>query len=157
MTDAKTTGPSTHKAPLTLALELPLDDLAAAMATGAAKYGRGSWLNPSGEALYLDAACRHIRAHALGEAIDPESGVAHLAHAAASVLIALAKRRLGVHATDTAAGTHYEAARALLRAPAIAGHPGEQNAPAGPQSPANDDLARAFRAGYVCARYEAHK
>jgi dTDP-4-dehydrorhamnose reductase len=148
MTDKKLTGPSASKAPLSLALELPLDDLAQAMAAGAAKYGRASWMAPGGEAIYLDAALRHIRAHTLGEVVDDESGAAHLAHAAASVLISLAKRRLGVHTADTAAGTHYEAAQRLLHSPTPEPQEGAQNAPAARESPAISALAALANAGY---------
>lgn len=85
------------KPALSLIAELSgIDDVARAMAYGAGKYGRGSWAAGDNlESVYLDAALRHLFAHCRGELRDPESGFPHMAHAAASILIALSKRAAG--------------------------------------------------------------
>lgn len=57
---------------------------------GAEKYGRDNWRQvESAETRYLDAALRHINAYQRGEAVDPESGESHLAHAACSLMFML--------------------------------------------------------------------
>lgn len=57
---------------------------------GAAKYAVGNWKHVAdAEARYLDAAFRHLGAHADGERLDPESGLPHLAHAVTNVLFLL--------------------------------------------------------------------
>lgn len=57
---------------------------------GANKYERSSWKTvKDGETRYLDALFRHILAYAGGEQNDPESGFAHLAHAAWNCLAVL--------------------------------------------------------------------
>ena len=49
---------------------------------GALKYSDGGWQSvDNGASRYLDAAGRHLLAHAKGEANDPESGFPHLWHA----------------------------------------------------------------------------
>lgn len=97
--DAKT---FTGKPRFTLLLELPgLEDVVRALEHGNVKYQRGSWaFGPSPESAYLDAACRHLFAYVTGEKLDPASGVSHLAHAAASLLIALSKGKLGLVSRD---------------------------------------------------------
>lgn len=57
---------------------------------GAEKYGRDNWRQvENAETRYLDAALRHINAHQRGEAVDPESGESHLAHAVCSLMFML--------------------------------------------------------------------
>lgn len=57
---------------------------------GARKYGEHNWQNvDSGVKRYTSAALRHLFAWSGGEAMDPESGLPHLAHAACSLLFAL--------------------------------------------------------------------
>lgn len=57
---------------------------------GAEKYGRDNWRQvESAETRYLDAALRHINAYQRGEAVDPESGESHLAHAVCSLMFML--------------------------------------------------------------------
>lgn len=54
---------------------------------GAEKYGRDNWRQvENAETRYLDAALRHINAYQRGEAVDPESGESHLAHAVCSLM-----------------------------------------------------------------------
>jgi hypothetical protein len=56
---------------------------------GAAKYEENNWQNVRPCRRYYAAALRHLWARALGERIDPESGLPHLAHAACCVLFLL--------------------------------------------------------------------
>lgn len=71
-------------------LPLPgLEAAARAMAYGDRKYAPGNWRllgSPEERAEWANAALRHIYAHLSGERLD-ESGVSHLGHAAASLLI----------------------------------------------------------------------
>lgn len=72
---------------------LPWDALAEVLRVqeyGAAKYGLHNWRGVSPPERYLDAAMRHLVAHRHGEVADQESGLPHLAHAACSLLFALA-------------------------------------------------------------------
>jgi hypothetical protein len=76
-------------------LETEGDDLmfeiARVMGHGAAKYGIGNWQtaewNERARVEYESAMLRHLYADAIGEATDPDSGLAHKAHAAASAMI----------------------------------------------------------------------
>jgi hypothetical protein len=56
------------------------------------KYGDGAdlWASlPGGKVRYLDAALRHMFAHAKGETHAEDSGLPHLAHAACNILFLL--------------------------------------------------------------------
>ena len=54
---------------------------------GANKYSVGNWAHvPEARTRYYDATMRHIEAWWLGEKVDPESGLPHLAHAVACLL-----------------------------------------------------------------------
>lgn len=54
---------------------------------GATKYGPDNWRRvPGARWRYLGAALRHVAAWARGQRLDAESGLPHLAHAAASIL-----------------------------------------------------------------------
>lgn len=95
MTDIKPRG---IKAPLSLLPAKPLRAIAAAMLDGATKYERNNWRVKNPEEtdedrrhVYTSAALRHLYAF-----IDPDfedsaedSGVYHLAHAGACILILL--------------------------------------------------------------------
>lgn len=78
------------KAPLSLLPWAGLTQVAAVFALGAKKYGPHNW-REKGKAVqhmtYVEAAMRHLAAYIDGETIDPESGVSHLAHVAAGMLI----------------------------------------------------------------------
>lgn len=69
------------------------EDVMKVIEYGAGKYSPGNWKNvlsdPFGEERYLDAALRHLLAHAMGEKLDPESGLPHLAHACCCLLFLL--------------------------------------------------------------------
>lgn len=84
---------------------LPADALlgaAEAFSYGARKYAAWNYL--SGDGLrwgqFLGAALRHLFAWSLGEETDKESGLSHLDHAAASILMLSASVRRGVGTDD---------------------------------------------------------
>lgn len=63
---------------------------------GAEKYGRDNWRQvENAETRYLDAALRHINAYQRSEAVDPESGESHLAHAVCSLMFMLELQECG--------------------------------------------------------------
>ena len=63
-----------------------LRGLAEVLTFGAEKYEPNSWQEvENAEERYLDALIRHIEAYRSGEALDPESGLHHLKHAACNV------------------------------------------------------------------------
>ncbi len=62
--------------------------VAAVLANGAAKYGPFNWRQyPIGRSFYYEAAIRHLIAALDGEDIDPESGLPHIDHAIAGLMI----------------------------------------------------------------------
>lgn len=65
--------------------------VARVMTAGAAKYGEQNYLNDRSisDARYVAAALRHINAVQCGEALDPETGEHHFAHAASNLLMLL--------------------------------------------------------------------
>jgi len=64
-----------------------LEGVAKVGTMGTAKYSRGGWQQvPNGQQRYLDAAMRHLLKHGQGETHDPESGLAHIAHATWNLL-----------------------------------------------------------------------
>lgn len=64
--------------------------LAQAFADGVAKYGPANWReSPVSASTYVNAAERHLTSWYDGEAVASDSGVHHLAHAAACLLILL--------------------------------------------------------------------
>lgn len=65
-----------------------LEGVVKVLAYGAEKYGRDNWrLVPDGPRRYCAAACRHLRAANVAWT-DPESGLPHLDHARASLMMA---------------------------------------------------------------------
>lgn len=63
--------------------------VAEVMTFGAKKYGANNWQNVRPVSRYFGAALRHLFARALGERLDPETGLPHLAHASCCVLFML--------------------------------------------------------------------
>jgi hypothetical protein len=67
-----------------------LQAVAAIGTFGANKYTDNGWMSvPNGITRYTDALHRHLLAEAQGEEVDPESGLAHAAHAAWNALARL--------------------------------------------------------------------
>ena len=71
----------------------PLEEIAKVLTFGAKKYGDDNWKivlqAEGGRGRYFAAMVRHISADWLGEKTDPESGLAHLAHAGCCLLFLL--------------------------------------------------------------------
>lgn len=59
------------------------------MTSGAKKYGERNWEQGIENWRLVAAALRHITKHVCGYATDPQTGHLHLAHAAASLLMAM--------------------------------------------------------------------
>lgn len=66
-----------------------LEETAKAFMWGEKKYGRHNFKNGMDWHRPAAASLRHIVSHLSGEDNDPESGVSHLAHAAASIFMLL--------------------------------------------------------------------
>lgn len=82
---------------------LPFDaltEVAKAYEHGNLKYEEWNWLLGAKWSRYIAATLRHLFAWALGEDKDPDSGLSHLAHAGASVLILLTYERRGLGEDD---------------------------------------------------------
>lgn len=57
---------------------------------GAIKYGVDNWQKvDDAPRRYYDALLRHVYAHHMGEVVDAESGLSHLAHASTNLLMLL--------------------------------------------------------------------
>lgn len=66
---------------------LALEAVAAVLTFGASKYERGNFLKGINHSRLYAATQRHLNAWAKGEAIDEESGITHLAHAVADLMM----------------------------------------------------------------------
>lgn len=60
----------------------PLAELAEVYTFGAKKYGDGNWLKGLDTERCISAMMRHIEEYRMGDEIDIESGLSHMAHAA---------------------------------------------------------------------------
>jgi hypothetical protein len=84
------------KAPLGLVPPALVIETAPAMANGAKKYGAYNWREEAVSLMvYLSAAQRHLLAYQDGEELAEDSGVKHLAHAAACIAIILDAASIG--------------------------------------------------------------
>jgi hypothetical protein len=91
------------KPDFTLLPPLPLQRVTEVLTFGAEKYGADNWQYvDDGERRYLAAALRHINQHLQGEDFDKESSMLTIAHAAASLLLALqfVEERVGEEFSD---------------------------------------------------------
>jgi hypothetical protein len=77
------------KPPVGLLPVRALLEVAKVLAYGAAKYEPNNWQNVKPRRRYYEALIRHVWARALGEKLDPESGLPHMAHAACDALFLL--------------------------------------------------------------------
>ena len=75
------------KAPMELLPRAALEGAAKAMATGVPKYGAWDWAKGESWSEYAAKAIRHIYAFLDGEDDDPESGLSHVAHGLADLMI----------------------------------------------------------------------
>ena len=65
-----------------------LYEVVGVLALGAAKYGPYNWRKIKiSDTIYVDAAVRHLTQYLAGEEIDTESGIPHLTHAIAGLVI----------------------------------------------------------------------
>lgn len=71
---------------------------------GAAKYGADNWRRGAHWTRYVGAALRHVYAWACGIDADPESGLSHLAHASACLLILMEMQRERIGTDDRRGG-----------------------------------------------------
>jgi hypothetical protein len=74
---------------LTLIPQLALEDIAAVFMYGAAKYGEYNFSKGGPNTDYINASLRHINKYMLNEDMDDESGLSHLAHAIANLMMIL--------------------------------------------------------------------
>lgn len=77
------------KPPMQLVPLLAVNEVAKVLGFGARKYAEHNWRKGLSQGRLLGAALRHQVAYLEGEDNDPESELAHLAHAACCVLFAL--------------------------------------------------------------------
>lgn len=78
------------KVQLGLVPAVAMERIARVLECGAAKYGMYNWRESGIRCTtYVDAMLRHLNAWREGEDLDPESGVSHIAHIAASCCILL--------------------------------------------------------------------
>jgi hypothetical protein len=94
--DKKATAAST-KPQLQLTPPAFSEELARVFEFGKEKYGERNWITGDGVTLqtYLGAILRHTNKIISGEDIDPESGLEHVAHIAASCAIILDAKKCG--------------------------------------------------------------
>ena len=77
-----------RKSPFTTVPLGPLAEVGLAMLEGARKYGRHNYRVAGVRAsTYIDASFRHLAAWWEGEDIDPDSGLSHIAKAAACMMV----------------------------------------------------------------------
>lgn len=83
----------------------PLEEIALAFTYGAQKYEPDNYRRGTNWRRYLGAALRHTFAFARGEDADPETGLSHLAHAAACLMILRELQLDGLGADDRVKGS----------------------------------------------------
>ena len=76
------------------------------MEFGARKYAKHNWAQAGGMdwTRQLSSCLRHIAAWAMGESVDTESGLPHLAHAVTRLLYLLYYERYGIGTDDRLKG-----------------------------------------------------
>jgi hypothetical protein len=92
----------TDKPDLSLLPREFLNEVAKAMMHGEKKYGRFNYLGGMAWHRLIAAGLRHLTAFAAGEDLDDESGVSHLGHCAACILMLCVyrNRKLGTDDRD---------------------------------------------------------
>lgn len=75
------------KVPYELVYWPALEKTTSVLEIGRNKYGADNWKSlANAEDRYFAAAMRHLLAWRQGEAVDPETGISHLAHLACNVM-----------------------------------------------------------------------
>jgi hypothetical protein len=77
------------KAPLDLMPYCALEEISKALGFGAKKYSRGNFAKGLEYSRLIAAALRHINQFNMGEDLDSESGLSHIAHAGCMVVFLL--------------------------------------------------------------------
>ena len=77
-----------------------LEEIIKAFEFGASKYSDHNYLHGTKWSRYWSASMRHLTAWFMGETIDPESGLSHLAHAGACVLFLITYERRNIGEDD---------------------------------------------------------
>ena len=85
---------------LALIPPVALNEVGKVFTFGATKYGADNWRGGLSYRRLISAAMRHINAYNSGEDIDPESGISHLAHANANLLMLCEFTALGLGEDD---------------------------------------------------------
>ena len=89
------------KAPLHLLPPVAMEQIAWVLKHGAERYGKYNWRdNKVCMTTYISAMRRHLGSWQDGEDLDPDSGISHLAHIAASAMILLDAERCGTLVDD---------------------------------------------------------
>lgn len=89
-----------------------IEQLAAVMTYGTVKYRAHSWMNVASER-YFDALHRHLAARQQGHVFDEESGLPHLAHAAANLMFLLERDASNGEMGKALASFYEEAAKEI--------------------------------------------
>lgn len=77
-----------------------LVEISKVLTHGAKKYSANNWCQGADWSRYIGATMRHMLAWAMGEDLDPESGISHLAHAGCCVLFLLSYQLNGLGTDD---------------------------------------------------------
>jgi hypothetical protein len=83
---------------------LAIEEIAKVCEHGTDKYGPHNYLTPTNQQNYWDAAMRHLLAIVAGQRTDPDSGLLHSAHVAATMMMFCSQEISGL-ATETSLGT----------------------------------------------------
>ncbi len=75
------------KPQVSLLSSIALVELAKVMSYGSGKYSPHNWRKGFKWSRIMDAAMRHLLAYNGGERIDPETGLSHLAHCMANLMM----------------------------------------------------------------------
>jgi len=78
----------------------PLREVARVYGYGATKYSEQNWRKGYKWTLSVSALFRHITSFLIGESVDPESGIHHLAHATFHLLLLMEFERLSLGTMD---------------------------------------------------------
>lgn len=102
MNPKDTRATSEGKAPMHMIPWGVMEQVARALAQGAGRYGERNWrVDPIKASTYEASTCRHVHlAWACGEDLDPDSGLPHLAHAIAGLMIVLDAQNYGTLIDD---------------------------------------------------------
>lgn len=104
MPDEEDRKPQTGKCRLDLLPFEALGPIANVFEHGLEKYGLDNWRQLSTRRLYFAAIMRHLLAWMMREEKDPDSGLSHLAHAGACILILITAEDIGLGKDDRPGG-----------------------------------------------------